>query len=386
MKKTVITIGLAAIIALIVSPLMSMQLSSAASALIVPTQFPTIQAAINAASSGNTVKVLPGTYTEQVSINKNLILIGSGAKSTIIKAPAVLNTNVIGRPFIVDVNSHAKVIMIGFTIKGPDGAACGRLTGVSVLEDASVNFDSMAISGCTETGILVGAFGSQVGHATIMKTEVRDYQRGGIVAFESDSTLTVKNSNIIRAKDSAVIGGTGIGLVSAKGTIDHNKVSGNICNNPDCGPDFFTQIQGSGVNVFDAAAGTTISNNEIVNNDLGISVGENSKCCKVHDNKLKNNRFYGISFVDGEHISSQDKISGGNVGVAAISFGVKTIATLVNDKITGTPTPTQELSCCGGTAEIVTVPPGGFKVSQSQANIKSSHAHKLLEQKFGKLD
>lgn len=386
LKKAVTLPLFVTIITLMIIPLTSLQLSSAASVLVVPTQFPTIQAAINAASSGNTIKVLPGTYTEQLTIDKNLILVGSGAKSTIIKAPETLDTNVIGRPFIVDVNSHAKAILKGFTIKGPDGATCGRLTGVNVLEDASVNFDSMAISGCTETGILVGAFGSQVGHATIMKTDVRDYQRGGIITFESGSTLTVKNSNIIRAKDSAVIGGTGIGLVSAKGTIDHNKISGNICNNPDCGPDFFTQIQGSGINAFDVAVGTIISNNELVNNDLGISVGENSKCCKVHDNKLKNNRFYGITFVDGEYTSSQDKISGGNVGVAAISFGVKTVATIVNDKITGATTPTQELSCCGGTAEIVTVPPGGFKVSQSQVNIKSSQAHKLLEKKIGKLD
>jgi len=44
--------------------LMIVQLSSAASGLVVPTQFPTIQPAINAASAGNIVKVLPGTYTE----------------------------------------------------------------------------------------------------------------------------------------------------------------------------------------------------------------------------------------------------------------------------------------------------------------------------------
>jgi len=119
---------------------------------------------------------------------------------------------------------------------------------------------------------------------------------------------------------------------------------------------------------------------------VGISVAENSKCCDVHDNKLKDNRFFGLTLVDGEHTSSQDKISGGSIGIAAISFGVRTVATLVNDKIIGATTPTQELSCCGGTAEIVTVPPGGFKVCQSQVNIKSSQAHKLLEQKFGKLD
>ena len=89
---------------------------------------------------------------------------------------------------------------------------------------------------------------------------------------------------------------------------------------------------------------------------------------------------------DGKQTSSQDKISGGNVGVLSATFSENTVVTLVNDKITGATTPTQELSCCGVTAKIVTVPPGGFKVSQSQLNIKSSQVHKLLEKKFGKLD
>jgi len=292
---------------------------------------------------------------------------------------------VIGRPYIVDINNHAKVLIKGFTIKGPDGTSCERLLGVSVLEDASLNLDSAAIKGCIQTGVLVGV--EQAGHAAITKTDISNYQNAGIFAFGEGSTLFVKNSNIVAAKNSEVSGQAGIELIlGPKGTIDHNKVSGNLCNTSYCGPDFFTETQGSGINAFDAASGTTISNNEVINNDLGISVAESSKCCKVHDNKLKDNRFFGLTLVDGEHTSSQDKISGGSIGIAAISFGVRTVATLVNDKITGATTPTQELSCCGGTAEIVTVPPGGFKVSQSQANIKSSQAHKLLEQKFEKLD
>jgi hypothetical protein len=90
----------------------------------------------------------------------------------------------------------------------------------------------------------------------------------------------------------------------------------------------------------------------------------------------------GMVIQSGKQTSSQDKISSGNVGVAAVSFGDKTVATLVNDKITGATIPTQELSCCGGTAEIVTVPPGGFKVSKSQLIVKSSQVEKLLEQKL----
>ena len=66
--------------------------------IVVPIDFDTIQEAINAANEGDVIKVLPGTYIEQITINKTLTIIGSGAKSTIIEAPPLeeLKPNVIG--------------------------------------------------------------------------------------------------------------------------------------------------------------------------------------------------------------------------------------------------------------------------------------------------
>jgi len=49
--------------------------------------YKTIQAAINIASAGDTVKVLPGTYYEQVTLNINIVLMGSGYENTIITGP-----------------------------------------------------------------------------------------------------------------------------------------------------------------------------------------------------------------------------------------------------------------------------------------------------------
>ena len=58
--------------------------------LVVPRDFSTIQAAVDAASPGDTVNVSPGTFTEQVVINKDLDLHGAGAAATVIKAPPTL--------------------------------------------------------------------------------------------------------------------------------------------------------------------------------------------------------------------------------------------------------------------------------------------------------
>lgn len=387
LKKTVTLPLFVAIITLMIIPLTSLQSSSAASALVVPTQFPTIQAAINAASPGNTIKVLPGTYTEQITINKNLILVGSGAKSTIIRAPATLDTNVIGRTYIAQISSSAKVIIGGFTINA--GTNCEVFFGITVLGDASLNMDSSVITGCTQVGMQIGSFltpgGPEKGHAIVTKTEISDYQSVGIVERVSGATMTVSKSNIV-ADENAPFPNAISFVGGSKANIQHNKISNNLCNDPDCGPDAFDDFQTFGIDAFDPGSGSIISNNDFSNNDVAISVVGNSECCKVHHNNIKDSHSFGVIVVDGSQIISQTKISGGNVGIAAIAFSANTVATLVNDKITGTTNPTQELSCCGVTAKIVTVPPGGFKVSQSQVDIKSSQAHKILEKKFGKLD
>ena len=51
---------------------------------IVPDGYPSIQAAINAAASGDTVLVRAGTYYEQVVLNKTVFLIGENMQTTII--------------------------------------------------------------------------------------------------------------------------------------------------------------------------------------------------------------------------------------------------------------------------------------------------------------
>ncbi|HET7243177.1 MAG TPA: hypothetical protein VFI64_07525, partial [Nitrososphaeraceae archaeon] len=169
----------------------------------------------------------------------------------------------------------------------------------------------------------------------------------------------------------------------AKGTITQSKVSGNICNHPDCGPDFFNQVQGVAILVIEAASGSSISHSEISNNDIGIIVAGNSGCCKITNNKLKDNRFFGITIVDGNHTSSHDKISGGNVGVAAIAIDADTTATLVHDKITSTTTPTQELTCCGFTAEIITIPPNSFQATQVKSSQQTNEIQEFVKKKFG---
>lgn len=334
--------------------------------ITVPTDFPTIQDAINASNPGDTIKILPGIYTEQLTISKSLTIIGSGAKSTIIQAPNVLNPSPVipfpGRANIVEIFNEAIVTMKGFTIAGPNGNVCEGLAGVSIHGDATLEIDSSAIIGCLREGILVGLAefiprGPQVGHAVITKTDITDYRVVGIQTGGENTTLVISKSEVIAADAPEIVGQIGIfGAIGPKVVIVDNKISGNICNNPECGPDFFTQVQGSGIFLVNVNQDSIISGNKVTNNDLGIALAENSGCSKIENNKLSDNRFFGITIIDGENTISNTKIFGGNVGVAAIAFSANTIATLNNVKIVGATIPVQEFPSGGFTAEVVILP------------------------------
>jgi hypothetical protein len=131
-----------------------LQTSNAAPLITVPTDYPIIQSAIDAASPGDTIKVLPGTYTEQLTISKSLTLVGSGAESTIIKAPPGLEPRVLGIPVTIEVSNGTEVTMKGFTFSGFDGTICGtfpldELNTVDVQEGLTIHLDSSAITDCS---------------------------------------------------------------------------------------------------------------------------------------------------------------------------------------------------------------------------------------------
>jgi len=87
------------------------------------TYFTTIQAAINAAGSGNTIEVAAGTYLENVTVNKTLTLTGAGRDLVTIQGSNLAQDGV----FNVTADD---VTVEGFTIKGA-GYKTVRVSGVN---------------------------------------------------------------------------------------------------------------------------------------------------------------------------------------------------------------------------------------------------------------
>ena len=85
-------------------------LSVTATILHVPSQYPTIQAGVNAASPGDTVLVAPGIYYENIQMREGVSLFGSGMDSTIIDGGGI--TDVV---YAYHINN---AVIDGFTITG----------------------------------------------------------------------------------------------------------------------------------------------------------------------------------------------------------------------------------------------------------------------------
>ena len=74
--------------------------------------FGTIQAGINAVAADGTVNVASGTYTGQLTIDQSLSLVGAGASSTTIQAPASLSG------IEIEIASGVTVAMSGLNVDG----------------------------------------------------------------------------------------------------------------------------------------------------------------------------------------------------------------------------------------------------------------------------
>jgi hypothetical protein len=324
----------------------------------VPLTFPTIQSAVDAAQPGDTVRIAPGTYVEQVSIGKDLKLTGTGAGVTIIRAPVTLVPGQTGETSIVEIHGGASVALTRLSVRGPGSGTCenGPLNhGIHVLPDSQLDLSFASVTHIHDTP-LANCFRSgnailtESSSASIRYTYVSAYQAAAVVIVGGTATIT---HNIVSGpgKSTATTTG-GIELVAgATGTVSYNIVSGNACGTPDfgCGPDFFEEFQQAGI--AGGGAGTVISRNLLYDNQVGIYVGESAE---LSENVLVNNHYFGIALQDGSFTSRDDVVFGGVGGVAVIAAFADTTATLDDVKIAGTSgAAVQEFECCGFTATVI---------------------------------
>lgn len=197
-----------------------------------------IQTAIDAAVAGNVINVSAGTYSEMLTINKSVNLIGATGAN--ILAPATMPPASDPLSNIITISgSSVSAEISGFVIKGPGPSNCGSLgRGIFVRDGAYANIHDNQIidirdnpfSGCQNgNAIQIGRlYWNTTGSATINNNVITGYQKTGIVVDNTGSSATINGNIITGTGTTSVIAQNGIQISrGATATLHGNTVTGN---------------------------------------------------------------------------------------------------------------------------------------------------------------
>lgn len=256
------------------------------------TQYATIQAAVNAASPGDTVRVCPGTYPEQILINKPLTLKGvpNGTLSAAVIVPpgGGVTQNTSRLNVYSDWPVAAQVLVqgtSGVTISNliVDGnnnglpanyvsdLRCGPLLTGVYYQNASGTVDEVVARNqkvdpnCYNGfGILVESASPLTSTVTIQNSSIHAYGFIGIVTDFVGTNATIKG-NSIAGPGLANLYRFANGINLAQGAT--GKISGNtVVDNID------PAVSSSGIIV--SGPGVTVTGNVVNNNDNGIALSK----------------------------------------------------------------------------------------------------------------
>ncbi|MCD5401321.1 right-handed parallel beta-helix repeat-containing protein [candidate division NPL-UPA2 bacterium] len=176
----------------------------------VPGDYPTIQAAIDAAEDGDVIVVEPGTYRENIDfMGKAITLRSTAPDDPEVVAATIINGGNNGSVVTFRTGETAESVLSGFTITGGSGTLVMR----------------KGIGGYLGGGILVMMASPTIKNNTITGNTAQD--GGGGIAVLDDSSPTIKNNTI--TGNTAWGAGDEIAVIgNSFPTLTGNTITGNL--------------------------------------------------------------------------------------------------------------------------------------------------------------
>jgi hypothetical protein len=313
-----------------------------------PVQYTTIQAAINASFATTTIDICPGTYPEQLAINKSLTLTGvaNGTEdAAVIVAPAgglVVNAHDfdngnspieaqiwVSGPADVTINNLV-VDGLGNGVTGcsPDvigilyQSAQGTLNHVTT-RNQFLGTEGGSLNGCQGgEGIFVET-NSGDWTVTVENSSVHDFQKNGITGNDAGTTLKVTGSYIVGqgATNGAAENGIQMGF-GATGTLTGNYVIDEVW-----APDVFgdTGDAASGILLYDTSGSPVVKNNTVGNTQFGIVVVTDISA--PGSTTITGNKAFGTRLYDAIDVCSNSNIVESNTVVNSAESAIHLDAT-----------------------------------------------------------
>ena len=315
------------------------------------------------AANGDTIQVAAGTYSETatLTVDKPVTIAGAGVGSTTITTPfpTSFTQDAAGNfamVFVAPAASGATIQDLTVNANGDSNTnhSCPHsFVGVDIQDAAATvqrvhiaNVEDTPLGGspCGGTGLSDLNDDGTARTLTVDHVTIDNYEKNGM-SFDGNDvsglTANVTNSTVTGAGPTTILAQNGIEYLSdAAGTVSGSTISGDECNVPGaCGPDPFTQSQGTGILLF-ATGPVTVSGNTITANDTGITYFlSDSGVPTISGNVLSGNRFQGVLLEQGTANLTGNTISGSNIGVQLASFDTgdtgNVVASLTGNTISG---------------------------------------------------
>lgn len=270
MKKTVLILSTTLfLLALLFTAQNKIKVEASPETLHVPTQYPTIQKAINQAKPGDTVFVHSGTYAEHIIVNKTISLIGEDRETTIIDGQGT------GSPINI---TSSNVYLKGFTVKGGTGLFCSGIfighsnTNYIINNKVTDNYDGICLRLSSHNVISdnvvfsntndgISLYGPSTNN-TISTNTIFSNNNFGISSYNSNNNFILDNVIFFQ-------GVSGITFSASR----NNIVSKNIIKNNYYGVFFY---------IF--ANNNTVLGNSILFNNVGTYISDSEKNILFHNN------------------------------------------------------------------------------------------------------
>ena len=257
---------------------------------LVPSIYPSIQSAILASVSGDTVLVSPGIYNENIDFSGKSIVLGSlflTTNDTSYITQTIIDGSDQDRVVIFNDGENTLTRLSGFTIQngnttGPGDFPSGFGGGIFIGQNCSPTLDHLTVksSNAQYSGGGIHSYGSPIYQDLTVKNNQSGTSGGGL-SFQPWSWAQVINCEIINNQSNS---GAGISITGDGNNIwlKETIIADNFSENRGAGIYFSSASQSSYLNLTNC----TISNNEVTNATTGGGIYTGSNLSIIGENTI----------------------------------------------------------------------------------------------------